>query len=87
MFIYKFGTNNFFLQAKVLKRNCGIFEFFSLSKIISPLWGHPQKSFLIESAGSRGRFMPNLVEIHPVVWLPNPGQTDKQTDRPLIYID
>ena len=38
--------------------------------------------------------MPNLVEIHPVLWAPNPNkQTDKQTDRQtdrqasFIYID
>ncbi len=25
--------------------------------------------------------MPNLVGLHPVVWAPNLGQTDRQTDR------
>ncbi len=38
--------------------------------------------------------MPNLVEIHPVLWPPNPNkqtnrQTDRQTDKHLsfVYID
>ncbi len=31
--------------------------------------------------------MPNLAEIHPVVWAPNPNkQTNKQTDRQASYI-
>ncbi len=36
----------------------------------------------ITSAGSRGRSMPDLVEISPVVWEKNQDrQTNKQTDR------
>ncbi len=32
--------------------------------------------------------MPNLAEIHPVVWAPYPNkQTDRQTDRHLSFID
>ena len=43
-------------------------------------WGVNQKRISRLPTGSRGLSMPNLVEIHPVVWAPKPN---KQTDRVL----
>ncbi len=58
-------------------------DFFCFSKSIPP-WGGgaTQKKYCEVTTGSRGRSMPNLVGIPPVVWGPNPN---KQTT--LIYID
>ncbi len=47
-----------------------------------PLWGgQPKKSISRLPTDTRRWPMPNLIEIHPVVWAPNPN---KQTDRPLF---
>ena len=63
-------------------------DFFKFFQNYTPLWGGQlKKSILRLPTGSMGRSMPNLVGILPVVWAPNPNkQTDRQTDRPFIYI-
>ena len=53
----------------------GFLRFF---KIIPPLGGGTQKGILRLLSGTRGYLVPNLVEIHPVVWASNPN---KQTGR------
>ena len=63
-------------------RKFGFFEFFQ--NYIPPLGGGQHKKRILRlPTGSRGRPMPNLAEIHPVVWAPNPN---KQTDRQASFI-
>ncbi len=73
----------------------GKFGFFDFFQNYSPLGGQPKKSISRLPTGPIGWPMPNLVEIHLVLWAPNPNkqterqtdrQTDRQTKRPLLYI-
>ncbi len=60
-------------------RKVRIFEF--SQNYTPPEEGSPQKSVSRLLSDTTGKSMPNLVEIHPVVWAPNPNkQTDKQTN-------
>ena len=56
-------------------------------KLYLPLGDQPKNVFRGYPQGpSMGWPMLNFVEIQPVVWTPNPNkQTDRQTDRPLLY--
>ena len=58
-------------------------SFWVFPKLYLPWGGQPKKSISRLPTWTRGRPMPNLVEIHPVVWAPNPN---KQTDRHLSFI-
>ncbi len=61
-------------------------DFFSLSKNLPPLGGVNPKKYFEVTHRAKGCPMPNLAEIHPVVWAPNPiKQTDRQTDTSLLY--
>ncbi len=58
-------------------------DFWVFLKSCPPCGGQPEKSILRFPTGTMGYLMPNLVEISPVVWAPNPN---KKTDTSLLYI-
>ena len=64
-----------------------VWFFLVFPKFVPRLGGQPKKSILRLPTGPMGCSMPSLVDIHPVVWAPNPNkQTDRQTDRQASFI-
>ncbi len=62
--------------------------FFKFFQNFTPFWGCQQQKNILRLPTDTSEWpMPNLVEIHKVVWPPNPNkQTNKQTDRHLSFI-
>ena len=90
----KFVFEYFFSCAKgqkkdsALRRPCGESLDFTefLQNYTPPLGSQPKKSILRLPTGTMGWPMPNLAEIHPVVWASNPNkQTNRQAGLFCIY--